>query len=345
MSTIFLIGGLAAAGTAILTFPVRQQLGRLGIVDFPNVRSSHSQVTIRGGGLAIVATVVALMAYLAVTRGDWRLTALIAAVLVLSIVSMTDDVRGMNSAVRIMVHSACAILAVGAFGLRDVEFTFGPEYSIKVPSIVIFLIQFLWVVGYTNAFNFMDGINGIAAGQAAVTGLGTAAFMSLYGAPGLSAMVGAIVGGAAMGFFPHNFPRARVFMGDVGSATLGYLLATDVLMAGRDSGWAVLPPLAVLHANFVLDTGITLVRRWWRGERIWEAHREHFYQRLVRAGMSHTFTTGGALLLQSLILVTMLNYPSFQEHNRLVLLLGIIGLWVVSFAVIEWYFRRWQSKS
>jgi UDP-N-acetylmuramyl pentapeptide phosphotransferase/UDP-N-acetylglucosamine-1-phosphate transferase len=168
--------------------------------------------------------------------------------------------------------------------------------------------------------------------------------MVLYGNAGLSAAIGGIVGGAALGFLPHNFPRARVFMGDVGSATLGYLLAVDLIMACRDSGWFVLLPLFMLHVDFVLDTGITMVRRWWRGEEIWKAHREHFYQRLVRAGKSHTFTTGCTMLIQCLILLIVLNYPSFERHDRMILLSGIIGLWLVLFFLIECYFRRWQTR-
>jgi UDP-N-acetylmuramyl pentapeptide phosphotransferase/UDP-N-acetylglucosamine-1-phosphate transferase len=344
MPMLFLLGGLAALGTAILTFPVRTQLERLGVVDIPNVRSSHSRVTVRGGGLAMVGIIVALIACLAVTQRDWELTVLIAAVLVLSTVSMADDIRSISPVVRILVHSTCAILAVGTFGLKELEIAVNPGFSVNVPSAIVLLIQFLWVVGYTNAFNFMDGINGIAAGQAAVAGLGTAAFMSLYGNAGTSAVIGAIVGGAALGFLPHNFPRARVFMGDVGSATLGYLLATDLILACRDSGWFVLLPLFMLHVNFVLDTGITMLRRWWRGEQIWKAHREHFYQRLVRTGKSHTFTTGSVLLIQCLILVILLNYPSFERHDRIIVLSGITGLWLVLFCLIEWYFRRWQAK-
>jgi UDP-N-acetylmuramyl pentapeptide phosphotransferase/UDP-N-acetylglucosamine-1-phosphate transferase len=100
----------------------------------------------------------------------------------------------------------------------------------------------------------------------------------------------------------------------------------------------------MLHVDFVLDTGITMVRRWWRGEEIWKAHREHFYQRLVRAGKSHTFTTGCTMLIQCLILLIVLNYPSFERHDRMILLSGIIGLWLVLFFLIECYFRRWQTR-
>jgi UDP-N-acetylmuramyl pentapeptide phosphotransferase/UDP-N-acetylglucosamine-1-phosphate transferase len=148
------------------------------------------------------------------------------------------------------------------------------------------------------------------------------------------------VAGAALGFLPYNFPHARMFMGDVGSAPLGFLLAFLVLWLGSVAGAWLLVPLALLHANFILDTAVTLVRRIARGDKWHQPHREHFYQRLVRSGKSHTFVTGLELALQLVVLGLMVLYLSAELPGRIVLAFGVILIWVVFFAYCEVAFRH-----
>jgi UDP-N-acetylmuramyl pentapeptide phosphotransferase/UDP-N-acetylglucosamine-1-phosphate transferase len=124
------------------------------------------------------------------------------------------------------------------------------------------LFLLLWFAGYANVFNFMDGINGLAAGQAVATAIGTALVGVAAGLPaGHPAIVLAVlVAGAAGGFLPHNFPRARMFMGDVSSVPLGFMLAVLAVWVARDANWWLIVPLGLLHTNFWLDSGLTIVR-------------------------------------------------------------------------------------
>jgi UDP-N-acetylmuramyl pentapeptide phosphotransferase/UDP-N-acetylglucosamine-1-phosphate transferase len=200
----------------------------------------------------------------------------------------------------------------------------------------------------------MDGINGIAAGQAIITGLGMAVLVWLAGHPtqvsdfpfrfqdsgfSLPVLLSFCVAGAALGFLPHNFPQARMFMGDVGSAPLGFLLAVLALWLARDHGWWLLPPLVLLHANFTLDTAITLVRRVLRGEKWYDAHREHFYQRLIRSGKSHAFVTGCEMGLQVLVLGLMVAYLRSGPVLRIGLILAVFAVWGCFFAYCEREFK------
>jgi UDP-N-acetylmuramyl pentapeptide phosphotransferase/UDP-N-acetylglucosamine-1-phosphate transferase len=204
----------------------------------------------------------------------------------------------------------------------------------------------VWISGYTNAFNFMDGINGIAAGQAVLTGIGMALLTGLTLGNFTSApvLLSLVIAGAALGFLPHNFPRARMFMGDVGSAPLGFLLATLVLWQARIAGWWLLVPLGLLHANFALDTGITLLRRMWCHKRWYEAHRDHFYQRFLRAGKTHQWITLWEMSLQALVLGLLLIYIRTGVAGRMLLTGIIIAIWLVFFGWAEIALRRAQGR-
>jgi phospho-N-acetylmuramoyl-pentapeptide-transferase len=130
-----------------------------------------------------------------------------------------------------------------------------------------------------------------------------------------------------------------MFMGDVGSAPLGFWLAVLSLWLAQSAGWWLLVPLVLLHANFVLDTGITLLRRILRGERWYEAHREHFYQRLIRSGKSHVFVTGWEMALQGLVLGLMVLYLHASVPGRAGLIAVVILVWLAFFAYCEPLFR------
>ena len=217
----------------------------------------------------------------------------------------------------------------------------GPAFTL----IVIAGLAFVFA-GYANAFNFMDGINGIAAGQAVVTGIGTALLggLALEGFPNAPVLLSLVVAGAAAGFLPHNFPKARMFMGDVGSAPLGFLLAALAVWLAKIAGWWLIVPIALLHANFVLDTGITLGRRIFRGERWYEAHREHFYQRLVRTGKGHTLVTLLEMGLQCVVLGLLTLYIFSGASARLILAVVVITIWLSFFAWAEICFSMFLAE-
>jgi UDP-GlcNAc:undecaprenyl-phosphate/decaprenyl-phosphate GlcNAc-1-phosphate transferase len=329
-----------ALSTYLLGFPVAAILRRLGLIDRPNARSSHVTPVIRGGGLAMAGG-LALAALFSAPFGGIVTTAMLLGAFVIGAVSFRDDIKSVGPAIRFGCHSlaACAIL----FVIRISNLWEPMKGPLLLPAAAaVCLLSFLWIVGYTNAFNFMDGINGLAAGQAMVTGFGMAiiggqALHDYQSAPVLWSLA---IGSSALGFLPHNFPRARMFMGDVGSAPLGFCLAVITLWFIVDLGpWLALP-LLLLHANFVLDTGITLFRRILRGERWHEPHREHFYQRLIRAGKSHSFVTRLEMGMQIGVLALMYFYLGADLPRKAALTALILLGWLAFFACSEFTFRK-----
>ena len=347
MSVLFVVI-LIAVASYLLGFPVAKILTRLGAVDQPNARSSHLKPVVRGGGIAMAGG-----AFLLVFCGfplPWGVTAvMLSAALGIGVVSFYDDIKSVGAAIRFGCHSVAAIAALVVLHFSSLGLD-SSGFPVPVMAL-LWLLGFLWIVGYTNAFNFMDGINGLAAGQAIVTGFGMALLGALASGP-LSVvrcqssvisppMLWCVaIASAALGFLPHNFPRARMFMGDVGSAPLGFCLAMLTLWLAKSVGWWLLIPLVLLHANFVLDTGITLVRRIFRGERLYDAHREHFYQRLIRSGRSHPFVTGLEMALQGVVLGLMVLYLHASLPMRAGLIALVMLIWLAFFGYCERSFRR-----
>lgn len=338
--TAMLIFIASAAICGVLMRPIQAVLLRAGIVDNPNPRSSHSKPTIRGGGIAIV--LAALGGLIIVGRAVPSLVLGVACpLLALSAISLWDDLRGAGVRVRLTVQASAALLALTWLFFSDSPGT----VTIDIRLVVECCLGAIWVIGYTNAFNFMDGINGLAGFQTVISGLGMVVVGFFAGLPLTHpALVETIiVAGAGAGFLPYNFPRARVFMGDVGSASVGFILAFLALWIAREAGWWLLLPLACLHANFFLDVVITMARRLARGDVLYHAHREHFYQRLVRAGYSHSFVTGAETLLQLIVLVLVTFGVKTGPANRFVVA-GVVGvIWGSLFCFTEFEFRRHHS--
>ena len=273
------LGGAVATGfgvEAVRRFALRRQ-----ILDVPNERSSHVAPTPRGGGVAIVAACAAGWAVDAASGAGGALAALAVSALLVAVVSAVDDVRTLTARSRFTAHVvAAAVLIVGAGGWDVVEVPFVGAVPLGWGGAAL---AGVWVVGLTNAFNFMDGIDGIAGAQGAVAGTAWAVVGAGLGQAAVG-LTGALVAGAALGFLVHNWPPARIFMGDVGSAFLGFTLAAVALVADG----ARIPVAAVLFVwPFVFDASYTFVRRLRRGENVFEAHRSHVYQRLVIAGWTH----------------------------------------------------------
>ena len=312
---------LAAALASLLAgYPVRRLLCRWQVIDEPNARSSHTLPTVRGGGLGIMAVILTGGTLLLLHAPAWPLAAIISAAALLAGVSLADDRRPLSWRVRILVQIFCAAAVVAVLWsawLPDSRLS-----ALTGMACMVFV-----VVGYANAFNFMDGINGLAAGQALLSSLGAVVIALLAGIPAShpGILLLSIISGAAGGFLPHNFPQARMFMGDVGSVPLGFLSITVSLWLARDGGLWLGIPLALLHANFVLDTGITLVRRMCLGEVLHQAHREHFYQRLIKAGYSHTLVTTAEGLLE--------------------VITGLIAAMIVLFAAAYVIFQREEVRA
>jgi UDP-N-acetylmuramyl pentapeptide phosphotransferase/UDP-N-acetylglucosamine-1-phosphate transferase len=291
----------AAAVSFLAAEAMRRSSHRLGFTDAPNERSSHSAPTPRAGGVGFALAVPAIGALALSAAGatiDVPSRALLVASAALAVVGLADDRWGLPAGVRLVAQLAAASAVAAAGGaLREVaipglfSFTLGP---MAIPVTVA------WLVALTNIYNFMDGIDGLAATQAIVAAGSIAVIAVCLGHAQLAAALLVLCGGA-LGFLLLNLPPARVFMGDVGSTFLGFTMA----------GWSVLgthltPPVPLVAwvavlSPFLFDSATTLVRRLWRGERIHEAHRTHMYQRLVARGWPHGRTT---LLYGSLAVVS-----------------------------------------
>jgi len=287
--TALLLASVGIVSFAASWLAVRLATGWLRsrrVLDVPNERSSHSAPVPRGGGIALAAVTLSSLAAMAfrISGPDRnQLLLLIAGCTIIAAVSFLDDMRGVATPIRFAVQLGAAALSLAAFGVWSPVALGSTLIRLSVGAAACLTI--VWIVGLTNAYNFMDGIDLMAAGQAITAGLGWIVLGSLAGAPGL-VLVGTVVAFASAGFAVHNRPPATIFMGDVGSAFLGYLFATLCLWAlHRD------PLLATggvfLVWPFVFDTGFTFLRRARRREAVFSAHRSHLYQRLVIAGLSH----------------------------------------------------------
>jgi UDP-N-acetylmuramyl pentapeptide phosphotransferase/UDP-N-acetylglucosamine-1-phosphate transferase len=259
----------AAAGAFVLCWlgvaGLRAWALRRGLLDVPNERSSHTAPTPRGGGAA-----VALAVLLGAALGRLPLGYLAGGLLV-ALVSAIDDLRPLPALVRLAAHVAAA----GAL-------VWGLPWPWAVGAAV-------WVVGLTNAYNFMDGIDGIAGVQGVVAGAAWGVLGWLSGRPEV-ALLGALLAAGCLGFLPHNWPPARIFLGDVGSAFLGFSFAALPLLLDARSPRSYLAGVLVVWP-FVLDASFTFLRRLLRGENVLQAHRTHVYQRLTIAGWSHARVT------------------------------------------------------
>lgn len=255
----------------------------------PNERSSHTVPTPRGGGLAVIAAILLVWAALAAARiVEPRVVLIGLSATGLAVVSWIDDRRGLAPVIRLFAQAAA--VALGVFALPAGGGVLKPLLG-SIAALVLAALAWLWFV---NLFNFMDGIDGLAGGEAAAIGIGLALIAAIGAGldPGLAALAGAVVG-AAIGFLVWNWAPARVFLGDVGSVPLGYVLGFLLLGAGLSGHWRA---ALILPAYFLADASLTLARRLLRGERIWVAHREHLYQRAVQRGLGHAGVSGRVLV-------------------------------------------------
>jgi UDP-N-acetylmuramyl pentapeptide phosphotransferase/UDP-N-acetylglucosamine-1-phosphate transferase len=337
---------LAASAFAIcylLCWPLLGLLVRIGSFDRPNERSSHTQPTPRGGGLAVLAGIYLPGIWLAIRASSVPLAVILAASMPLAAISMRDDLRHVPQSVRFGFHLAAALVVLAALGIDDWQLALAPGYGWRLPAVLSGVLGVLWLAGYANAFNFMDGVNGIAGGQAALSALGmgllAGAATGQWGALPVQSCF--VVFGASAGFLPHNFPRPRMFMGDVGSVPMGLLLAALALWLANELGWWLLFPLTMMQANFVLDTGINLILRVWRREEWRAPHRQHFYQRLLRAGRTHVFVTCWEMGLLVVSMGLLFLYVAVSAPAaRLALAAAVTVMWLGFFAYAVRAFRR-----
>jgi Fuc2NAc and GlcNAc transferase len=260
---------------------------RWRILDIPNQRSSHSIPTPRGGGLAIVLLTLTGWGCYAFWGGTVPMAMVnlyTAAAALIALTGWIDDLRSLPNLFRLSVHLAATLLLLlcGGIAWRSLELPFIGDLALGFWGVPL---AALWIIGLTNAYNFMDGIDAIAGIQALIAGFGWYLLGTLSGQPAY-AMLGTLIAAGSAGFLWWNRPPARIFMGDVGSAFLGFTFAALAVIAAQTDTRLALGGV-ILVWPFVFDSIFTLLRRLCKGENIFQAHRSHLYQRLVQKGWTH----------------------------------------------------------
>ena len=290
-----LVAGAAFVAALLLTAVVRKFALSFRVVDVPNARSSHAVPTPRGGGLAsVIAASVVIAALTAMDRVAVDVfMALVPGGLFVAGVGFIDDRWPLPAKVRLLVHVAAAVWALAWLGglpplqWGDRVFTFGWG------GYVLGAVGIVWTL---NLFNFMDGIDGIAASEAVFIALAGAVLHLVAGLGGQLPVVAVVFASACAGFLVWNWPPAKIFMGDVGSGYMGYVIAVLAVLAARENPVALLL-WVILGGIFFVDATVTLIRRVARGERASQAHRSHAYQWLARRWGSHSRVTWATVLI------------------------------------------------
>ena len=313
MQTALTIGAVTAFASWALLFALLRSgiAGRIAI-DTPNQRSLHTHDVPRVGGLVVIG--VAAIALPFVASGVQVLSATVVALMLLFAV---DDRRGLPVSARLIAQLMAA--AVAAYTL------------LPATSWWIVLLGIVGVVWSMNLYNFMDGADGLAGGMT-VLGFSALAIMAAsVGALELGAAC-VCIAGAAAGFLLHNFPPAKVFLGDAGSVPLGFLAATLAVAGWQQQVWPIWFPLLVF-SPFIVDATVTLLRRSVAGKRLWTAHREHMYQRMVREwGHSRTAVVWyGLMALAGGSAIAAVKWPNRWQIG---LLIGWAALYAVLYAVV-----------
>ena len=321
---LFALGALGAAWAA--TGAVLAVLTKRAILDHPNERSSHHEPTPRGAGLAVVGVTLLAWCLLAALTGGLALYwPVFLAALALAAVSWRDDLHGLPAWPRLIVQALAVIVGIAALP-GD-----GLVFQGLLPPLLDRAVAALGWLWFVNLFNFMDGIDGISAAQTIAIGVGLSLVAGIGGWGSGAGIYALVIAMAAAGFLPWNRHPARIFLGDVGSVPLGYLLGWLLLGAAAQGFWAA---ALLLPLYYLADATLTLLSRLRRREPIFQAHAKHYYQRAVRRGMSHNAVVGAVAALNGLLMgaaLLSLTGPLGTLFALAIGALSVIGL--------LWYFR------
>lgn len=276
---------------------IRRLAIRRHIIDHPNERSSHSVPTPRGGGLAIVVLVIGTVLVFGLINGfDRQSLVYVVAGILLAWLGWQDDVRSLSPRMRFAVQVMAVTLAMLGLGyFQSVTIPLFGELHLGWVGIPV---TFFWILGLINAYNFMDGLDGFAGGVALAAGLGWTLLSSTFGGleNPLAFWVALTIAAGSFGFLGHNWPPARIFMGDVASTFLGFSFAVLPLLSAHRGGDPLMFGTAILW-TFIMDAGLTFLRRLAKRENVFAAHRTHLYQRLADSGVRPVFVSVLFILL------------------------------------------------
>ena len=337
----FLLPGLVAAVLALLFTPLAARLALLvGAIDMPGERKVHTIPIPRLGGLAVVGSIALVFAATPlISRGRWKLPSelvlpLAAGVLPILTVSILDDIRGVSAHWKFLAHVLGAAIAVWlGVTLSPVVHLFGSPIHIGA---IAAPLSIAWIVGVTNAFNIIDGLDGLSAGLAFISAICMAAVFGLVGQPAMAG-VSLVLGGALAGFLPYNLHPAKLFLGDTGATAIGFCLAVFALRGGStlSSGFAALVPVFILGLP-IADTLIAMVRRvvhrveYQRGG-LFVADRNHIHHRLLALGLDHARAVfllycAGLVLAAAALLSIFVTMREAATMVTALLLAGVVGV-------------------
>ena len=300
--------------SVVTTWLARRYALRANLLDQPGDRRSHSVATPRGGGISIVFCMLMSMGWIAVTQPGYAVSmaGLAAGLVFVAGIGWLDDHRPLSPLVRLLFQALAGLVLGWVFYRATGDFQ---------PA----ALAFVAVMVLVNVWNFMDGINGLASSQAAIAALGFGLLLKTGPWSWLAAGFFASI----CGFLPFNFPRARIFLGDVGSGALGYMLAALLVATSVQAGVPMLVLLLPLSA-FLIDAGLTLLLRMLARERWWEPHVQHVYQGWVRKLDEHASVT---LAYAIFSLVTVILLLAAVRWSPIVMLCAALAWYVTGIMV------------
>ncbi len=332
MAPLIWLGGLAAC--ALLILGLRPVFRNVALA-VPTHRSSHATPTPQWGGIAISAATLGVAGLAAVLAGassgsdGYSFLLVMAGAIVLIVLGGIDDVRALGAGIKLSVQTIAVVLMLAATPAEMRVLPILPEWLERG-------VLFLGALWFVNLVNFMDGIDWMMVAEVVPITAGIAIIGLFVDLPAEALILALALNGAMLGFAPFNRPVARLFMGDMGSLPIGLLLAwLLIILAGKGHLVAAL----LLPLYFLADSGVTLLRRARAGERLWDAHRSHFYQRARESGLnnmqivSRVFAVNGALVVLALLSVVARSPPS----HALALLAGMS---IVAWLMMDFTRRR-----
>ena len=308
-----------------LVYLIRRYAERRQIIDHPNERSSHVTPTPRGAGLAIVVLVIGTGLWFAREAGWSRSLVYIVCGLAIAWLGWRDDVSSLSARFRFAVQGLVA--AVSIYGLGYFKAVTIPLFGELQLGVIGVIITFLWIVGLINAYNFMDGIDGIAGGVALAGALGWMLLAS-HMHNNFVFWIALSISASSLGFLGHNWSPAKIFMGDVASTFLGYTFAVLPLLSATQGGDALMLG-TLLMWTFIMDSSITFFQRLFKGEKMLYGHRSHLYQRLVIGGYEHA--TVSTLYILLTLIASLLSYAWSwgQAYAPPLIILGLPVIWIL----------------
>jgi UDP-N-acetylmuramyl pentapeptide phosphotransferase/UDP-N-acetylglucosamine-1-phosphate transferase len=311
---------LVALVTTLLALTAILTIGRRAIVhDIPNERSLHDKPVPRVGGIALLTGVLAGWALLSPSWSWWLMSPMLG----LFALSLLDDLRGLSARTRLIAHLVAALVALHGAGI----------------AMLWLLPLLLFSAWMTNLYNFMDGSDGLAGGMA-LFGFGSYGVGAWLSGDEGFALLSLSIAGASLGFLMFNFHPAKVFMGDAGSIPLGFLAALLGIHGWQQELWPLWFPLMVF-SPFIVDATLTLFKRLRRGEKLSQAHRSHYYQRLVQMGWGHRNTALAEYALMLLMGVSALSALALPAGGQYAMLLLGAALYAAIAVLID---RRWHRQ-